>query len=1029
LSIPRFSVRNPVLANLVMIAIIAFGVYAWIVLPRELTPEVKLKSATVTTIYPGASSDEVERLVTAPIEDVIEEDVSDIDIMLSTSAVGRSVIMLQFEDIAERDFDKQMQKLRSAVERVSDLPAELPDDPRVLELDMSSGFPMITAVVSGSLPEKRMKDIAERLRDDVLDIPNIGSVQIAGVREREVWVELDPDKLSAYRVAIAEVVGALRAQNLDLPAGSMDVGAAEYVVRTIGQYRSVAEIEDTVVRSTPRSGPVRLRDIGVVVDTYEKPRTLARLNGAPSMSLTIQKKKDGNTIRLVREVRELVDARRAEMPDGVTLSVVNDFSVILRERLGILQSNAGIGLILVVFLLFLFIGWRNALFAALGIPVAFMATFFFMHLTGYTLSGVALFGLILVVGIVVDDAIVVIENVHRHIQLGKSPVRAAIEGAEEVGWPVLAASLTTIAAFGPLLFMSGVPGQFMRIVPVVAILVLIASLIEVFFILPAHIAEWGKAGREKRDLFATPRRWYTTALKVVLRRRYAFVSVVFVLGLGVCVGAFTLLHKELFPGEDFPQFYVKVELPPSAGLTRTSEVLAEIERQAMTLPEHEVIAVVANVGLLTPLSGMETMSIRTNVGEVLVELVPKDQRTRSVDDVIRELREKIGGVSGVDKLSFAKMQGGPPQGQDVEVKVKGPRLEDLQALGDMLQAKLATMAGVYDIRNDFTAGKPELRVRVDPDRARRYGLDVTQVAYIMRAQMDGVTTTTYRDADEAVDVLVKTNGGDLGGEALLDMDVLTPTGGPVPLRAMATLDHGVGYAELRRFEGERAITITASVDSAIANAVDVNEDLIAAFADIGALYPGYRLDFRGSFDQINESFGNLWKLFIIGILMIYVILGAQFRSFLQPVVIMFAVPFGVVGAMVGLLIIDATLSMVAMFGIVALSGIVVNDSIVLIDFINRYREKGYGKWRAIMRGGAVRFRPIMLTSVTTIAGLLPMALGLGGKSPIWMPLAVTIIFGLATSTLLTLFMMPAMYGILLDIRDDSGAMARRNRED
>ena len=1002
------------LANLVMITVMAFGVYAWIVLPRELTPEIKLKSATVTTLYPGASSDEVERLVTTPIEDAIEEDVSDIDIMLSTSSVGRSVVILQFEDIPERDFDKQMQKLRSAVERVNDLPAELPEDPRVEELDISAGFPMITAVVSGSLPEARMKDIAERLRDDILDIPNIGSVQIAGVREREIWVQLDPDRLSGYGIAMPEVAAALRAQNLDLPAGSMDIGAAEYIVRTVGQYRSMADIENTVVRSTARSGPVRVGDLGDVLDTYQKPRTLARLNGAPSMSLTIQKKKDGNTIRLVREVRELVDARQDDMPDGVTLSVVNDYSVILRERLGILQSNAGIGLVLVVLLLLLFIGWRNAVFAALGIPVAFLATFFFMHMTGYTLSGVALFGLILVVGIVVDDAIVVIENVHRHLQLGKSPSRAAIDGAEEVGWPVLAASLTTIAAFGPLLFMSGVPGQFMRIVPVVAILVLIASLLEVFFILPAHIAEWGKAEKHSRDLFAGARRWYTSALKVVLRRRYPFVAAVLILGLTVCVAAFALLDKELFPGEDFPQFYIKVELPPSAGLTRTSEVLAELERQAMALPKGELIAVVSNVGILTPTSGMETMSIRSNIGEILVELVPKDQRSRSVDEVIRDLRERIGSVSGVDKLSFAKLDGGPPQGQDVEVKVKGPELDELQTLADMLAAKLSTMAGVYDVRDDFAPGKPEMRVRVDADRARRYGLDVTQVAYLMRARMDGVTTTTYRDADDAVDVLVKTNGA-RDGISLLDTDVLTPTGS-VPLRAMATLEQGVGYAELRHFEGERAVTITASVDKAVANAVEVNEELIGAFSNLEALYPGYRLDFRGSFDQINESFGNLWKLFVIGILLIYVVLGAQFRSFTQPIVIMFAVPFGVIGAMVGLLLINATLSMVAMFGIVALSGIVVNDSIVYVDFINRYRERGYSVSRAILRGGNVRFRPIILTSVTTVVGLLPMALGIGGKSPIWMPLAVTIIFGLTTATLLTLFMMPALYAILHDIR-------------
>ncbi|MCH8294730.1 efflux RND transporter permease subunit [Candidatus Poribacteria bacterium] len=1020
MSIPKLSVSNPVLANLLMVAVIAFGIYAWIVLPRELTPEVKLFIAQITTIYPGASPEEVEKLITAPIEEEIES-VSKIDYILSASSEGRSIITVQFEELSDREFDKRFQDLRSAVDRVSDLPDEILEEPNVLEIDMSSGFPMVTVVVGGVISEEQMKEIAENLRDEILDIKNIAAVRLAGVREREIWVEVDPDRLKAYHISLPEIISALKSHNLNLPAGTLEVGKSEYLVRTMGEYRSPQEIENTIIRIRQAGTPLRVGDVATVSDTYEKPRTLSRINGTRSVSLTVQKKKEGNTIKLVKDIRELLEKRKSDTPEGTEISAVNDYSVILTERLGILQNNALFGLSLVVVLLFLFLGWRNALFAALGIPVAFMATFMFMHLTGYSLSGVALFGLILVVGIVVDDAIVVVENVYRHIQEGMSPKEAAVTGAEEVGWPVLAGSLTTMGAFGPLLFMSGVPGQFMRIVPIVAILVLVASLFEVFMILPAHIAEWGKAeskGQRRHNWFNGVRKRYVKTLKSIIRWRYAVVFSVLIAGLILSIGAFLMLDKELFPGEDFPQFYIKAEMPVSFSIKETTDIIAQIEDVVMSISPQERIAIVSNIGLLTPTSSIsEGVTYRSNVGEVLVELVPKDQRKRSVDEIIEGFRGKLAGISGIEKLTFDKLEGGPPQGKDVEVKVKGERFKQLEKIAGLLKDELHRMDGVYDIQDDFLVGKAELRIYVKVEKAHQYGLSIAQIAHNVRNALEGNITTTYRDADESIDVIVKYEDKSLRTiEDIEDLLITTPVGMIVPLRDVADIRREQGYAEIRRFEGERAITVSASVDKEKITAVEVNQALIAAFSDIESLYPGYRLDFRGVFDQIQESFADLWKLFSIGILLIYLILGTQFKSYIQPLIILCAVPFGIIGAMVGLLVVNATLSMVAMFGIVALAGIVVNDSIVLIDFINRYREKGYNRWRAILKGGHVRLRPIVLTTITTVFGLIPMATGLGGKSPIWEPLASTIIFGLSLATLMTLFVMPALYAITTDLQ-------------
>ncbi|MCZ6678644.1 MAG: efflux RND transporter permease subunit, partial [Candidatus Poribacteria bacterium] len=917
MSIPRLSVSNPVLANMMMITIVLAGLYAWFVLPRDLTPEISFHTATITTLYPGASPEEVEKLLTVPIEEEIEG-VNKIDLILSVSSEGRSLISVQFEEISDREFDKQFQNLRAAVDRVNDLPEEILDEPEILEINTSTGFPMLTVMVGGEVSEDVMKEIAENLKDEILEIPNIAAVRLAGVREREIWVEVHPDKLKAYKLPIEQVINAVKEHNLNLPAGSLEIGRTEYLVRTMGEFRNLSEIEDTIVHVQQTGTLLRVRDIASVSDTYEKPRTLSHINGEPSMSLTVQKKKEGNAIKLVKQVRELIEEHKQEVPEGVKISGVNDYSVILKERLGILQTNAIFGLVLVVILLYIFIGLRNALFAVIGIPVAFMATFFFLHLTGHILSGVALFGLILVVGVVVDDAIMVIENVFRYIQAGMSPREAAVVGAEEVGWPVLAASLTTIAAFGPLMFMSGVPGQFMRIVPIVVILVLLASLLEVFMILPAHIAEWGRAqNREqwRHAWFDRLRGRYVNILKRTIRWRYAVVACVLVIGVVVCAGAFLLLDKELFPGEDFPQFYIKAQMPTTFGIQETTGVLSKIEEIAMALPAHERIAVVTNIGLLTPTSGMEGTTVRANVGEVLVELVPKGQRRRSVDEIIAELRPQIMGVSGVESFMFDKLQGGPPQGKDVEVKVKGERFDQLERIAELLKAELRQMDGVYDIQDDFLVGKPELRIRIKEEKAYQYGLNILQVAYTVRNALKGNTTTTYRDADESIDVVVKYDQHALATiEDLNELLISTPTGAILPLRDVAEIREEYGYAEIRRFEGERAITVSAAVDAKKTTAVEVNQALIAAFKDIESLYPGYRLDFRGAFDQINESFAELGKLFAIGILLIYVILGAQFKSFIQPVVILFAVPFGIIGAMVGLLAVGATLSMVAMFG-------------------------------------------------------------------------------------------------------------------
>ena len=1061
MSIPKLSVSNPVLSNLLMVVITALGIYAWVTLPRDLIPEIVTYTARISTFYPGASAETVEKLVTARIEDAIEK-VDQIDLITSKSSEGRSDISVQFEEISDRDFDKRIQDLRNAVDRIKDLPSELLDQPEVVAVDISNGVPMVTVAVSGNLDESQMKLAAEALEKQIIKIDGVSNIQVAGVRDREIWVEVDPDRLKSYNLVAEQVSLALSQRNLNLPAGVLEVGQSEFLVRTMGEFRSVAEIAETIIKVTTYGTPVRVKDIATVRDTYQEARTLSRINGQPSISLTIQKKNDGNAIRIIDQIRKIVTPYTEgqtnpvnqmiqktsskltpiELPPETKISLVNDSSVLLRERLGILQNNALLGLVLVVVFLWLFMGSRNAFFAALGIPTAILGALWILKLMGSSINASTLFGLILVIGIVVDDAIVVIENVFRRMEEGLSPAKAAIVGAQEVAWPVLSASLTTMAAFLPLILMSGIPGQFMRVVPITGVVVILASLVEVFAILPAHIAEWSKpttANSEEShsNWFVNIQDRYVELLNRILDWRYVIVFGT-VLGTFVfSILAFISLPKELFPGEDFPQFYIKVDMPTDYGIEETTQFMEKLERVVKSLPKEEYVALVTNIGLQTPTNGLEGTSISSNVAEVLVELVPKDERNRSRDEIIEFLRLQMTEITGAEKIYFDKQEGGPPRGRDVEVKVKGDRIPQLVAIANQLKKKLSSIDGVFDVKDDFKSGKPEIRLRTKGEKLRQFGLTIFQVANNVRHAIEGNTCTVYRDADEAIDVVVKYTKNSMNTiDALSQMMIATPSGISVPLKDIAQISRENSLVDIKRFDVERAITVSASVDREVTSPAIATQVLQATFEDIGFRYPGYSLDFRGEFDQILESFKELGlKLLPMGVMLMYFILGAQFKSFLQPFIILFAIPFGVIGAMVGLLITQSTLSLIALFGVVALAGIVVNDSIVLIDFINQRRNQNqkskiYDDQEkandqvdelrdAVLKGSRLRLRPIVLTSITTIAGLIPMFLGLGGKSPVWQPLASTIIFGLLFSTLLTLFVMPALYYIIEGIRSKS----------
>lgn len=1017
--IVEFSIGQPVLANLTFIILMVVGVAALLDLPRDINPEVSFETALIITPYPGATPEDVEKLVTNPIEDEIRS-VRDINRVLSRSEENLSVIVVEFD--TGSPIKERVRDLQDQVDKVEELPADA-DDPEVIELD-TSGYPMVTFVFSSAtLPERDLKEIVEDIQDEIEDIPGVSSAVPEGVREREIWVNVDRSLLERYGLSLSEIAEAVARHNRDIPAGTVDIGREEALVRTVGEYGSPGEVADTLVRSYGEGHSVRIRDVASVEDTFEKATVEGRHNGRPAVSISVLKEKDADAHTVVRAARKIVEERLGELPTPPEMAVVNDMTILIDQSLGVLWNNALIGLTLVVGTLMLFIGIRNSVLASLGIPFSFLTTFSVMKWAGMSINGVSIFALVLVLGIVVDDAIIVIENVYRYLEKGLPPLEAA-RHAGEVAAPVIASVTSTMAAFMPMLLMEGIVGEFLSVIPKVVCISLAASLLEALFILPSHIADFGRPRRRSPlgdPVFRFLLRIYRRLIVVALGNRAIFITAVLVLSV-VGVMLIPYLGIDMFPDDDIPQFSVRIEAPEGIPLAAMSRILGRIEESALTLPAEEIKAVFGRTGVIYT----EYETIRgTNVGEVIVELVRKDERGRTIDEIIEDLRQRVRSVPGIRSVEFHKLEGGPPEGAPVAVQVKGRSLEGVGPLIEDIKTILEGIPGTKDIRDDHVPGKKLLTVGVDPERAASYGLSPVLIGLEVRAANDGLEASVFRDGDEEVDIVVKLEKSDReSAEALRSLRIASPGGRLVPLENVADISLLPGPARIRHRDFERTVTVTADIDERVNSSVKVNGALSSRIPSLMARHPGFAIELGGEYEKTRESFESLGRAFLVALLVIYTILGIQFQSFLQPLVIMFTVPFAFIGVITGLLVNGHPFSLVSLVAVVALSGIVVNDSLVLVDFINKRRAAGISLYRAIVRSGIVRMRPVIMTSVTTVVGLLPMSLALGGESPVWEPLATSIIWGLLFSTFLTLLVIPVAYSLLAE-----WARPRQSREE
>jgi len=1005
--------RSTVFALMLIILIV--GIYSYIVLPRESTPDITVPYVLVVTPYEGVTPDDIESLITYPIERKLKG-LKDVEKISSVSAEGSSMITIEF--VPDVNIDNALQWVRDKVDQAKgDLPNDLENDPSVLEVNLSE-FPILMVAVSGKVDETVLKTVGEKLEEKIEEISGVLDVELTGGREREIRVEFDPDRLYAYRISLSEIVQAIRQENVNIPGGSIDIGKGKYLLRIPGEFSDPDEIDNLVL--TQRDGRViYFKDVAKIVDSFEDRTSYARLNGNQSVSLAIKKRSGANIIEVADRVFALLEAADELVPPGIELSVTFNQSKDIRRMVAELENNIITGLILVVLVLFMFLGLRNSIFVAIAIPFSMLLTFAVLQLLGITLNMVVLFSLILALGMLVDNAIVIVENVYRHMQEGHTGTKAAKIAVSEVGWPVISSTTTTLCAFYPMTFWPGIMGEFMKFLPLTLIITLTASLFVALVINPTicgHFMSSVKKGNNDAKPTSKIIIWYERILEYALKHRLLVVIASFLLLIGIG-GAYAVLGHgvELFPDIEPNLAFVEINAPEGANLAATNALAKQVE--ALAIVEGDIRYVVAESGV----SGGGGGSSQSNLSKISLDFIERIDRGEDSRIVLDRIRTALAPIPGAE-FKVEKQEDGPPTGPPVSVEISGDKIAILDHLVAEARRRIKDVPGLVDLKDDFSKAKPEIRIDVDREKASLLRLSTAEISEMVKAAISGTKLGVYREGEDEYDIIARMPAERRTSVADI-MNLLIPAadGSPIPLSTVANVELGAGFGSIRHIDQKRVVTISAETFGRNSNEVllEVQERLASM-----PLPAGYQINYSGEQEEQQKAATFLSKAFIGAILLIMLVLITQFNSLLQTLIVMTSVLLSLTGVFLGLMLTATPFGIIMTgIGVISLAGVVVNNAIVLIDYINQLVKEGMELNAALIRAGTVRFRPVLLTAATTILGLLPMAIGvsfdfksftwiIGGESADWWgPMAVAVIFGLAFATLLTLVVVPVLYSL------------------
>lgn len=1075
------AVNKSISVLVLAVVIIVFGVYCYAVLPRESDPDITIPNVFVSTDYRGVSPTDIETSITIEIEKKLKG-LDGLKKIQSVSSEGLSSINIEF--VTGTDIDQALQDVKDKVDEAkNELPTDLEDDPRVFEVNFSE-LPIVVFSLSGTCGLPCLKEIADDLKDDIEAIPGVLEVEVTGGLEREIRVEVFPEKLAYYGLTINTFQQVVADENQNTSGGAIRMGDGRFQLRVPGEFTTPEEIYGLVV-GTHGGQPVYLKDVARVVDGFKEETSRSRLDGRSAVNIAVKKRSGENIIEISRKIDNHLEQVRPTWPGGTEIIKVMDKARDIGLMVADLENNILSGLALVLVVIFFAMGFRNALLVSLAIPFSMLLTFTVLYLMGITLNMVVLFSLTLALGMLVDNAIVIVENIYRFMEQGASRIEAARKATSEVAFPVIGSTLTTLAAFSPMLFWPGIMGEFMSYLPLTLIITLTSSLFVAMVINPAFASLFMKirkkgegeaTGKSLEEVSAAVEKpvairgrvltGYTRLLSFCLKRPLAVilcgfaVLVLMVEGWLLAVG----LEKplEFFPDIEPKSMYVNVDIPEGADLDYIDRIMQRIEAavagftgapaatdeelaarypEAMRSQEHEMadgtsflgpsdLANIKNIYSKAVVSAGASFAFDPNApNHVGVRFIDLEQRRRSSNETMEIIRQRIEDIPG-GKITIASAEEGPPTGAPINIEIAGDDFAVLGRLAKQVKKIVAQVPHVEDIRDDFVEGTPSVRVRVDRQKAALFGLSTDMIGFALKTAYNGLEVSSFREKDEDYDITVQLPEADRRVvDVLRELMIPTPAGQLVPLSTLATVDYSGSIGDIVRINNERVVTVKANVDETrvpgpVARAQA--EELLKKLP----LPPGYRTTFTGEFEFQQESEEFLSRAFVIALLFIFLILVSQFNSVSQPFIIMTSVILSLGGAFLGLMLFRQPFGIIMTgVGVISLAGVVVNNAIVLLDYTNKLRERGLELTEAVVAAGATRLRPVLLTAVTTILGLIPMVTGISydfhqmaiswvsESSQWWRSMAVVVIFGLMVATFLTLVVVPTLYYLLARISE------------
>ncbi|MBT7981658.1 MAG: efflux RND transporter permease subunit [Akkermansiaceae bacterium] len=1050
----RWFSRNNVSANFIMAAILIAGITTWVKLKKEIFPETSTDVVSVSVPYPGATPEEVEKGICIPIEEAIR-DVEGIDIMRSTAANSIGVVYVEVS--SESNVRDVLDDIKTRIDAIENF-AENTESPLYEEVLIKNQ--VLTVAISADTDERTLRGYAEKIRDGILTYKppkpsnwlnkitssfrgsgGVSQVELSGLRKYEISIELSEDTMRAYGITFAAVADAVRASSIDLPGGAVRTDAGEILIKAESKRYSSEEFERIPVITRTDGTVVFLGDIATILDEFEDVDLISRFNGKNAAALQIYRVGNEDTLEIAESARRYLEEIRTQLPEGVYVEIWNDNSQYLQGRLDLLRKNALWGLLLVLVILSLFLRPSLAALVTIGIPISFAGAIWMMPTTGISINMITLFAFILVLGIVVDDAIVVGENVYRRIRNGEDPRDASWRGTHEVGVVVIFGVLTTAVAFTPMLGISGVSGKIWRNIPWIVIPTLLFSLIQSKLILPAHLALLKPSNNEgsRNPILKVQRKvaqgmetfidkFYRPILKLALGSRYVVITIfvaLFFIAIGLVKGE--RIKWEFFPEVEAEIISAKVKMVEGVAFETTSDAVERIEKAAIKLNEKYsngsgrplIINMLATVGSQPFKTGFTPVTpTGDNLGEVALEILAGSERSISARELAAEWRKLTGPIPGTSEISFQSQSAG--SGNAIDLELSGDGMDKLIMATEEVKNSLSRIDGIIDISDSNNLGKRQVVLKSLLPAGESMGLRLSDVAMQLRQGFYGEEVQRLQRGRDEVKVMLRYPKGDRTSlEDVEQIKIRTRTGNEVPLSALVNFDEGRSKSVIRRTERVRAVRIAADIDrgNPKANANRARRTLEnETLTKLAERFPGINYAFYGEQKDQARSMEELRSSSIFALLAVFVLMAIPLRSYVQPLIVMSVIPFGIVGSILGHILMGANMSIMSMCGIVALSGVVVNDSLVLVDYVNRHRIKGESLIAAAWEAGAARFRPIILTSLTTFAGLSPMLFETDLQAKFLIPMAISLGFGILFATAITLILVPSIYLVLEDFK-------------